>query len=85
MAFVETLNARVLTPDKGILLTIDPARSITRIRQRDGDRTKFEERDAAYLGRVQDEMIRRWPREFLEIDAQRPQGEIADTIKDYVL
>ena len=85
MAFVEVLNARVLKPDKGVLLTIDPSVSISRIRERDGDRAKFEERDAAYLASVQEEMLRRWPKEFVTINAQEDRSKIAEVIKTYVL
>jgi hypothetical protein len=44
----------------------------------------LEELDDSYLRGVQDEMIRRWPVGFLQVDGGRPAEDIADVIYDYV-
>lgn len=85
MTFVEAVNARALRPDRGILLTIDPQASVDRIFKRDGERRKFEERDATYLGIVQDELVRRWPADFLVLDAEADRTKLSKSILEYVL
>lgn len=83
MALVEALNSQVTPPTHGVLLEIDPEEAVARVVRRGGKRT-FEER-AAYLGRVQAEMLRRWPDRFLTLDATLPAVKLAATALDYVM
>lgn len=48
MAFIEAINSRVLPPDFGIFLEMDPHEFVRRIKQRDVDKLKFEEQEANY-------------------------------------
>ena len=82
MRYVEAVNSLVLRPSYGLLLEIDPEVAVGRVVQRDS-KTQFEER-AGYLGDIQDEMVRRWPPEFLRMDATLPEAEIAAEMLRYV-
>lgn len=84
MEFIRAINSRVPAPDVGILLMIDPEESIARIRRRDGDRNKFEERDAGYLGVVQDALRLHCPPWFLVAEAQRSEDELRTAIAAHI-
>lgn len=83
MAFVEAANQLVHPPDRAVLLTIDPAVAVCRIRQRQRE-IKFEERHSDYLRDVQDAILDRWPGRFLCLSGERPRDVIADAIYQYV-
>lgn len=83
-SFVVEINKNVPVPDLGVLLWIPPDETVERVRRR-GHGTKFEERDAAYLGRVQDELVAHWPPMFLTLDATLPREQLAERILEYVL
>jgi thymidylate kinase len=82
MSYVEAVNALALRPTHGILLKLPPEHVAERVQGRDVRRT-FEER-ADYLADVQEEMIRRWPADFLLVDATDPVEEVAAQIYRYV-
>lgn len=82
MRYVEAVNSLALRPSYGLLLELDPEEAVGRVVRRDS-KTQFEER-ANYLGDVQDEMVRRWPSEFLRMDAALPEAEIAAEMLRYV-
>jgi dTMP kinase len=84
MQFIEAINCRVPEPDLGILLTIDPEVSVRRVRERDASNIKFEERDARYLQRVQDELMRRWPKHFFIGNGEQDKEVIFSQIVSYI-
>jgi len=84
MSFVESINSRVSRPDKAVLLTINPAEAIERIRARDGSNVKFEERDSRYLEKVQQQLTHRWPSDFLILDGMLDASLLAEAILKYV-
>ena len=70
-------------PTHGLLLTLNPQDAVGRVKGRDGN-VSFEER-ADYLADVQAEMVRRWPSNYLSINASLPREEIAKVMLNYVL
>ena len=83
MAFVEAANRLVHPPDRAVLLTIDPAVAVRRIRLRQQG-IKFEERHSDYLRDVQDAILDRWPDRFPCLSGERPPDVLADAIYQYV-
>jgi dTMP kinase len=81
--YVEALNSLTLVPTHGLLLTLNPQDAVGRVKGRDGN-VSFEER-ADYLADVQAEMVRRWPSNYLSINASLPREEIAKVMLNYVL
>lgn len=82
--FVADINSAVPKPDLGIFLRTDPLIAVRRVMER-GERRKFEEKSAAYLKKVQDEMLRTWPEGLLVVDGAQPVREISSEIESYVL
>ena len=84
-AFIAAVNSRVPVPDCGILLQIDPSATVQRIRDRDGDSLKFEERDSGYLAIVQEHLLRNWPDSFCVADGSLPVEDVYATIRRYLV
>jgi dTMP kinase len=81
--FIDAVNRLVPRPDKAVLLVIDPVVAVQRVHARKG-RVNHEERDADYLGKVQREIVRRWPPEFPVLDGARRAEDLSDAIHAYV-
>jgi dTMP kinase len=84
-AFLTAVNSRVPAPDLGVFLTIPGDEAVRRVAARDGAGAKFEERNAEYLDRVQDEMLAHWPAHFPVVNGCLSREEIAALISDYVV
>lgn len=82
MDFVEQANSRVLQPSHGVLLALSPEDALQRIDARNEGWTH--EEDPVYLSKVQAEMERRWPRNFLKLNASLPADEITTRIIEHV-
>lgn len=80
--FVENINKLAIKPTHGILLEIDPNKSVERINKREGEKT-FEEK-SDYLSLVQEEMLKKWPNYFLKMNASLHINEIFSRICKYV-
>lgn len=84
MDFVRSMNRLVPAPDYGFLLKLPPEIAIERVRQRDGGKAKFEERDAKYLGKVQELLDQAMPNELCRLDATEPAGQLLMKAKSYL-
>ena len=83
--FVRAINCRAPQPDLGIFLRVDGAEAVRRVRERDGPETMHHhEKDPHMLDRVQQEMLRWWPNEFLVLDGAQAAGVLATRIWQYV-
>lgn len=83
--FVRMINSKVVQPDLGILITVDPGVAVQRVRERDKGDVKCEERDPDYLGRVQESLLRHWPSENPVFDGNQDIGAVAASIEKYIL
>lgn len=83
--FVEAINGKILKPDKGIFLKIDPAESVKRIRIRNPEGEKYEEKNPLYLKAVQEEMLRWWSDDFLVLDATLSSEKLSSEVFEYVV
>jgi dTMP kinase len=83
MAFVDAVNGLVSRPDRAVLLVLDPAEAVRRVRERRRGRM-FEERDEGYLRGVQECLLTRWPSSFLRLDAGQSEQVLAEVVFSYV-
>lgn len=83
--FIKAINSRAPQPDLGIMIRIDPYEAVARIAKRDADKANFEEKDPRHLAKVQHEMLRLWPDDFLVVDGSQPAKQIAQQVANYVL
>ncbi len=81
---VRAINSKVIKPDFGVLLTLPPKIAVERIYRRDGGSRKFEERDPAYLGGVQEVLKSVFPEDFIQIDGQLPMDDVLSRAVEYV-
>jgi dTMP kinase len=83
--FLQVINSRAPQPDLGIFLKIDCTEAVRRVKQRDGtEEMHYHERDSNMLDRVQEEMLRWWPDEFLLLDGEQAADVLATQIWQYV-
>lgn len=84
MQFVRAINSQVPLPDFGFLITLPAAIAVSRIRARDGNRFKYEERDESYLERAQNLLSAAVPSTFCRLDGTEPPHRLLAQAKDYL-
>jgi dTMP kinase len=82
--FVRAINAKVRKPDFGILLTLPAEIASKRILLRDGNTRKFEEKDPAYLARVQHMLLSVFPKDFVRIDSRLSVADVVSQSIKYI-
>lgn len=83
MKFVKDINSKIIKPDIGFLLKMNPEESILRVRKR-SKKIKFEEKDPLYLGKVQDFLIESISANFKIIDGMQSEQSVKKSIIDLI-
>lgn len=77
LGFVQALNSKVREPDYGLLIDLPAAISCERVRNRDGDNSKFEEKNVEFMEGVRQTLIDIFPKKYCKIDGTLPENIVA--------
>lgn len=84
VAFVRSINVHVPRPDVTFLLDVPVENALERIRSRDGDITKFEERSVEFMTTVRQTFFACADDTFAIIDALQSPDHVAKQISSYI-
>ncbi|ORT50227.1 hypothetical protein ST37_10035 [Vibrio sp. qd031] len=74
--FVKEINTNVIEPDFAFLTDIPAEKACQRVKARDGDTIKFEEKNVSFMEQVRQTLLDEFPQKFSVLDAQESKEEL---------
>lgn len=81
---IQTLNKNIKEPDIVIFLDVKPEKALERVKLRDGENVKFEEKNTDTFINVRNNFLEILPEKTLVIDSSRGIEEVHNTILEYI-